>query len=34
MSDTRSTTGNEIWAGLMKAKPAKPGEIYGHLVWH
>lgn len=32
MSDTRpthSTTGNEMWSGLMKAKPAKPGEIYG-----
>lgn len=29
MSDTRSTTGNEMWAGLMRAKPAKPGEIYG-----
>lgn len=29
MSDTRTTTGNEMWAGLMKAKPAKPGEIYG-----
>lgn len=32
MSDTRSThsnTGNYMWSGLMKAKPAKPGEIYG-----
>lgn len=29
MSETRSTSGNEMWAGLMRAKPAKPGEIYG-----
>lgn len=29
MSDTRSTSGNDMWSGLMKAKPAKPGEIYG-----
>ena len=29
MSDTRSASGNRLWAGLMRAKPAKPGEIYG-----
>ncbi len=29
MSDNRSTTGGGIWATLTKAKPAKPGEIYG-----
>ncbi len=29
MSDTRSTTGNSTLGGFMKAKPAKPGEIYG-----
>jgi taurine transport system permease protein len=29
MSDTRTNSGNGFWAGLMKAKPAKPGEIYG-----
>ena len=29
MSETRSLGGNEMWAGLMRAKPAKPGEIYG-----
>ena len=22
-------SGNGLWASLMKAKPAKPGEIYG-----
>ena len=29
MSDTRVSSGLPFWAGLMKAKPAKPGEIYG-----
>jgi taurine transport system permease protein len=33
MSDTQLTSvpnsGTSFWAGLMKAKPAKPGEIYG-----
>jgi len=29
MSDAPSTTGNGILGGFMKAKPAKPGEIYG-----
>ena len=29
MSDTRSNSGNSMWEGLMRAKPAKPGEIYG-----
>ena len=29
MSDTRSTLVSRLWAGFMKAKPAKPGEIYG-----
>jgi taurine transport system permease protein len=29
MSDTRSSDGKSIWASLTKAKPAKPGEIYG-----
>ena len=33
MSDTRlhkgSGSGNSLWEGLMRAKPAKPGEIYG-----
>lgn len=29
MSDTHTNSGNAFWAGLMKAKPAKPGEIYG-----
>lgn len=29
MRDTRTTTGSDLWSGLMKAKPAKPGEIYG-----
>jgi taurine transport system permease protein len=29
MSDTRSSDGKSMWANLMKAKPAKPGEIYG-----
>lgn len=29
MSDTRSSSGNSMWEGLMRAKPAKPGEIYG-----
>jgi taurine transport system permease protein len=33
MSDTQLTSGSNsgtsFWAGLMKAKPAKPGEIYG-----
>ena len=29
MSDNRSTTGKGIKASWMKAKPAKPGEIYG-----
>lgn len=29
MSDTRSNDRNPLWAGLMRAKPAKPGEIYG-----
>jgi taurine transport system permease protein len=29
MSETRSVGGNDMWAGLMRAKPAKPGEIYG-----
>ena len=33
MSDTRSHkgsgSGNSLWEGLMRAKPAKPGEIYG-----
>ena len=29
MSDTRTNSGNSLWASLMKAKPAKPGEIYG-----
>ena len=29
MSDTRSSGGNSLWNGLMRAKPAKPGEIYG-----
>ncbi len=29
MSDTRTNSGNGFWAGLMRAKPAKPGEIYG-----
>ena len=28
MSDTRSGSGS-LWEGLMRAKPAKPGEIYG-----
>ncbi len=29
MSDAHTNSGNAFWAGLMKAKPAKPGEIYG-----
>lgn len=29
MSDDRSRSGNGFLADLMKAKPAKPGEIYG-----
>lgn len=29
MSDTQKNSSNSFWAGLMKAKPAKPGEIYG-----
>jgi taurine transport system permease protein len=29
MSDNRTNSGTSVWAGLMKAKPAKPGEIYG-----
>ena len=29
MSDTRSSSGNSLWEGLLRAKPAKPGEIYG-----
>ena len=29
MSDTRSKSSNSLWEGLMRAKPAKPGEIYG-----
>ena len=29
MSDTRSTGGNGMLGSFMKAKPAKPGEIYG-----
>ena len=29
MSDTRTNSGETFWAGFMKARPAKPGEIYG-----
>ena len=29
MSNTRSKLDDSLWAGFMKAKPAKPGEIYG-----
>jgi taurine transport system permease protein len=29
MSDTRTSSGDGLWAKLTKAKPAKPGEIYG-----
>ena len=29
MSDTRPNSGDTFWARFMKAKPAKPGEIYG-----
>ncbi|WP_291937784.1 ABC transporter permease subunit [Limnohabitans sp.] len=29
MSDTQKNSSNSFWAGFMKAKPAKPGEIYG-----
>jgi taurine transport system permease protein len=29
MSDTRSIIDGGMWAGFLKAKPAKPGEIYG-----
>jgi len=29
MSDTHTNSGTAFWSGLMKAKPAKPGEIYG-----
>ena len=29
MSENRFTGGEGVLAGLMKAKPAKPGEIYG-----
>ena len=29
MSDSQTNSGNGLWASLMKAKPAKPGEIYG-----
>jgi taurine transport system permease protein len=29
MSNTHSSTGNGLWQSLMRAKPAKPGEIYG-----
>ncbi len=29
MSDTRATLVDRLWAAFMKAKPAKPGEIYG-----
>ena len=29
MSNAPTNSGNGLWAGLMKAKPAKPGEIYG-----
>ena len=29
MSDNRSTGGNGMLGSLMRAKPAKPGEIYG-----
>lgn len=29
MSEDRTNSGNSLWARLLKAKPAKPGEIYG-----
>jgi taurine transport system permease protein len=29
VSNNRPTSGNDMLGGLMKAKPAKPGEIYG-----
>ena len=29
MSEDRTNAGDSLWARLMKAKPAKPGEIYG-----
>lgn len=29
MSDAHTNSGTTFWSGLMKAKPAKPGEIYG-----
>jgi taurine transport system permease protein len=29
MSDARKKNDSGIWAGFLKAKPAKPGEIYG-----
>jgi taurine transport system permease protein len=29
MSETGSRSGSEMWADLMRAKPAKPGEVYG-----
>ena len=29
MSDANTNSSNAFWTGLMKAKPAKPGEIYG-----
>ena len=29
MREDRTNAGNSLWARLMKAKPAKPGEIYG-----
>jgi taurine transport system permease protein len=29
MSDANTNSSNALWTGLMKAKPAKPGEIYG-----
>lgn len=29
MAETSAATGGRWWAGLMRAKPAKPGEIYG-----
>lgn len=29
MSDAHTNSSTAFWSGLMKAKPAKPGEIYG-----
>jgi taurine transport system permease protein len=29
MHDTNAASGTGLWAGFMRAKPAKPGEIYG-----